>query len=92
MSFVAGKGHKVKSWDIKTAHLFGERVSPVGFRRTRDGKELFVIARRGHHGELNAGRTWAETRTKNVLKSYNSGRCRRPGGGRGGGPKRLSLA
>ena len=78
MSFVAGKGYKVKSWDIKTAYLFGERVKPValsypvGFRRTRDGKELFMIARRGHYGELNAGRMWAETRTKNVLKMYNS--------------------
>jgi hypothetical protein len=29
MSFVAGKGHYVRSWDIKTAHLFGERVKPV---------------------------------------------------------------
>ena len=28
MSFVAGKGYKIRSWDIKTACLFGERVSP----------------------------------------------------------------
>ena len=78
MSFVAGKDHKVKSWDIKTAYLFGERVKPIalsypaGFRRTRNGKELFMIARRGHYGELNAGRMWAETRTKNVMKMYNT--------------------
>jgi len=54
MSFVAGKGYKIRSWDIKTAYLFGERVKPVclsypvGFRREKDGKELYMVARRGH--------------------------------------------
>ena len=78
MAFVAGKGYKVKSWDIKTAYLFGERVKPValsypaGFRRSRNGEDLFMIARRGHYGELNAGRMWAKTRTKNVLEMYNT--------------------
>ena len=78
MSFVAGKGYYVRSWDIKTAYLFGERVKPVclsypvGFRREKDGEELFMVARRGHYGEINAGRMWAETRTKQILKMYDS--------------------
>lgn len=78
MGMVAGKYYHVRSWDIKTAYLFGERKKPVclsyptGFRRTKNGEDLYMIARRGHYGEINAGRMWAETRTKNILKMYNS--------------------
>jgi hypothetical protein len=31
-----------------------------------------MIARRGHYGETNAGRMWAETRTKKILEMYNT--------------------
>ena len=78
MSFVAGKDYEVLSWDIKTAYLFGERVKPVcmsypaGFRRERDGEPLYMVARRGHYGEVNAGRMWAETRTKKIRQMYNT--------------------
>ena len=77
MSFVAGKDFDCLSWDIKTAYLFGERVKPVclsypaGFRRDKDGEALYMVARRGHYGETNAGRMWAETRTKKILQMYD---------------------
>ena len=78
MSFVAGKDFDVLSWDIKTAYLFGERVKPVclsypvGFRRDRNGEPTYMVARRGHYGETNAGRMWAETRTKKILQMYEN--------------------
>jgi hypothetical protein len=78
MAMIAGKDCDVRSWDTKTACLFGERKKPacsscpLGFRRTKNGEDLYIIARRGHCGEINAGRTWAETRTKNILKMHDS--------------------
>jgi hypothetical protein len=78
MAFVAGKDYDCLSWDIKTAYLFGERVKPVclsypvGFRRAKDGEDLYMVARRGHYGEMNAGRMWAETRTKKILEMYDN--------------------
>ena len=77
MSLVAGLDYDCLSWDIKTAYLFGERKKPVclsypqGFRRDKNGEALFMVARRGHYGEINAGRMWAETRTKKILEMYD---------------------
>ena len=81
MALVAGKGFKVKSWDVGQAYTHGERVKPlalsypVGFkRRGGDGEELFMIAHRQHYGEKGAGRGWGITRTAEIKKMYNSGR------------------
>jgi hypothetical protein len=83
MALVAGKKFKIKSWDVDVsqARAHGERVkplalsSPTGFkRRGKNGEELFMIARRQHHGEKGAGRGWGLTRTKEIKKMYNSDR------------------
>ena len=79
MAFVAGKGFKVKSWDVGQAYTWGERVKPialsypVGFKRRGDnGEELFMVAHRQHYGEKGAGRGWGKTRTQKIREMYNT--------------------
>jgi hypothetical protein len=79
MALVAGKNLKIKSWDISQACAHGERVKPIALshpvgckKRGKNGEELFMIARKQHYDEKEAGRGWGITRTKEIKKMYNA--------------------